>query len=130
MPQDSPFEFAEQDLAERSADTHVTRVPGSLASKQELLEALAESLTLPGYFGFNWDALSDCLRDLHWQEERTLVIVHTDLPKLPLDDLRTYLEVLAEAVESWSPDDEHRLSVVFPSQNEAEVAAILHDTAR
>ena len=32
--------------------------------KAELLQRLAESLSLPAEFGHNWDALADCLREL------------------------------------------------------------------
>lgn len=34
--------------------------------KQELLQRLVVSLQLPGSFGYNWDALADCMRDLGW----------------------------------------------------------------
>lgn len=34
--------------------------------KAELLGQLAVSLSLPATFGYNWDALADCLRDLGW----------------------------------------------------------------
>jgi len=33
-------------------------------SKEDLLRAVAEALRFPDYFGMNWDALIDCLRDL------------------------------------------------------------------
>ena len=41
------------------------RIPGAgIAGEEELFSALAAELSLPGWFGANWDALLDCLRDL------------------------------------------------------------------
>ena len=34
--------------------------------KDDLLRRLAVSFELPASFGYNWDALADCLRDLRW----------------------------------------------------------------
>lgn len=34
--------------------------------RDELLQRLSVSLELPPSFGYNWDALADCLRDLRW----------------------------------------------------------------
>lgn len=36
----------------------------SVRSKDDMMRALAEALRFPGYFGMNWDAVVDCLRDL------------------------------------------------------------------
>jgi len=119
-----PFDFTDQGVA-ASPDTHVARLPANLASKEELLRALYEHLQLPGYFGFNWDALSDCLRDFHWLDTRTVVLVHADLPQLPPDECRTYLEVLADAVGSWQPEENHNFRVVFPTAAHAAVTAAM-----
>ncbi|WP_344099876.1 barstar family protein [Myceligenerans crystallogenes] len=35
------------------------------SSEHALFESMATSLSFPGYFGKNWDALADCLGDLH-----------------------------------------------------------------
>ena len=37
-----------------------------LKSKEQLLIVLKEALHFPDYFGFNWDALQDCITDLSW----------------------------------------------------------------
>ena len=37
---------------------------GSIGSKEELLDAIAEGFGFPDWFGRNWDALEECLRDL------------------------------------------------------------------
>ena len=36
----------------------------AVKGKQELLAALAAGFKFPAYFGYNWDALLDCLRSL------------------------------------------------------------------
>lgn len=36
----------------------------AIHGKDELMRALADALKLPGWFGRNWDALLDCLRNL------------------------------------------------------------------
>ena len=43
----------------------VLRLEGStLEGKDELLDAIAEGFGFPDWFGRNWDALEECLRDL------------------------------------------------------------------
>lgn len=112
MSPPTPFDFT--DAPKVSGDEFVADIPAGLTSTQALLQALYDNLQLPGYFGFNWDALSDCLRDLHWIQQRRVVLRHSDLPGIPSVELRTYLEVLAEAKASWGSDEEHTLDVVFP----------------
>jgi hypothetical protein len=115
------FEFTDQAPAS-GPSTFVALVPAGVCEAPELLKALYERLELPGYFGFNWDALSDCLRDFHWRPEREVVLVHEDIPNLPEGELRTYLEVLCEALASWGPGETHRLRVVFPPASELVLA--------
>src|SRR5215213_5288141 len=89
-----------------------------------LLQALYEHVHLPAYFGFNWDALSDCLRDLHWIQSRHVILLHADVPGLPPVELRAYLDVLAECVASWAPGEEHSLRAVFPQAARDQVAGL------
>jgi RNAse (barnase) inhibitor barstar len=124
MTREIPFDFTDEDVV-AAADTCVARLPENLANKEELLQALYEQLQFPGYFGFNWDALSDCLRDFHWLASRTVVLMHADLPRLTPHDCRTYLAILAEAVDSWKREEEHEFRVVFPTVARAEAAAVL-----
>jgi hypothetical protein len=118
-----PFEFSD----ERSgrSDEFAAEVPAGLAGADALLRALCDALRLPGWFGFNWNALSECLRDLDWLPQRSVVLRHVDLPALPTLDLQNYVGVLADAVASWTAPDEHQLRIVFPSHVRHEVLRAL-----
>src|SRR4051794_34142310 len=78
--------------------TKIVEVTQSITTKHALLGMLAESLQFPDYFGANWDALDECLRDLSWLPVRAVVIKHDSLPRLTDDVLRTYIDILARTV--------------------------------
>jgi hypothetical protein len=47
----------------------------AINSRDELLDAIAAQLEFPAYFGHNWDALEECLRDLSWLPASGYVLV-------------------------------------------------------
>src|SRR5262245_61865038 len=51
-------ELAERRIAAFELDA------AAIGGKRALMEALAAALRFPDYFGKNWDAVTDCLRDL------------------------------------------------------------------
>ncbi|MGJ7458710.1 barstar family protein [Halomonas sp. MA07-2] len=70
-------------------------------NREALLDALAESLTFPAYFGRNWDAAWDCLTELGWQAGRVRVIL---VPAAPVDGaaMATFLELMGDACDHWA----------------------------
>ncbi len=92
----------------------IARIPRGVSSREALFDVLSRELRLPSYFGRNWDALSDSLRDLSWITKRRVVLIHDELPKLGDEDLANYLAVLVDAARDWKPDEAHELVVVFP----------------
>ncbi|MGP1665668.1 MAG: barstar family protein [Rhodanobacter sp.] len=50
--------------------------------KDELLRRLSVSLQLPDTFGYNWDALADCLRDLSWMPAWGYVLLFENTDEL------------------------------------------------
>lgn len=89
-----------------SQDTYVAYLP-TIIDKQDLFTKLSKALCFPDYFGRNWDALVDLYRDFLWIEERNITIVHEDLSKLPVDDLKTYIEIVHMTIATWTYFTEH-----------------------
>ncbi|MBA4016666.1 MAG: hypothetical protein C0483_05710 [Pirellula sp.] len=122
MSTDPYFQFVDDPAAYRNSAALVVRVPIAARGKEKLLGVLAGSLRFPKYFGWNWDALEECLRDLSWLKEvNQVVIVHEGVPFSPRESqLRTYLEILADAMalRRAKPDD-LQITVVFPTSAQA-----------
>lgn len=64
--------------------------------KASFLGACAQDLQFPDYFGRNWDAFEECLRDFA-DERRPAVVVWTGAAQLPQDVRRTALQVFESA---------------------------------
>jgi hypothetical protein len=96
-------------------------IPRGLDSKMALLHVLAEELRLPDYFGWNWDALHECLCDLSWIEKQDVVLFHEDLSDLAPEDMATYVSIVRDAETLSKARPEHRVIGVFPSSAERAV---------
>ncbi|MDX1945786.1 MAG: barstar family protein [Pirellulaceae bacterium] len=122
--QDSPspalpagFVFIDEPAKFHDPAALVARIPRGIRSKQKLLAILAEKLKFPGYFGHNWDALEESLRDFSWlPADQGVVIVHEDVPFGPRGENRPlYLSVLSEALAHWSSASVGRLRAIWPT---------------
>ena len=91
---------------------HLSKV----VDKEELLKQLRSKLNFPDYFGFNWDALFECLRDFYWIEQQKIILVHDDLPELIEKELKNYIDILIDSVQDWKEGEDHSFEVVFPEQ--------------
>ena len=129
----TPFVYVEdieiyvEDIENQArSENLVAIVPAGIRLRETLFSILSNALNFPSYFGRNWDALRDCLRDFWWTDIFQITVVHRDIPALGTDDTRIYLDILAESVEDWKLHENHQLRVVFPlSQKVAIFEAIL-----
>ncbi|MDX3533092.1 barstar family protein [Streptomyces sp. MB09-01] len=56
--------------------TYVARVDGrQMRDTDAVFQQFYDGLRLPDYFGWNWNALFDCLRDLHWLPADQYVLI-------------------------------------------------------
>jgi RNAse (barnase) inhibitor barstar len=93
-------------------DERRVTLPANIESKAALFAFLRHALSLPDYFGDNWDALEECLNDAGVMGPQKIVLIHGDVPleKSPSDQ-RTYLQILAEAARHST-----RFDIVFPER--------------
>jgi len=98
---------------------------GYIEGKNQLLNELCKKLKFPDYFGFNWDALNDCLNDFIWFKENRIVLIHSAFPILSSKDTQIYLEILFDAINSWTENDDHLFDVVFPEQDQDMIESIV-----
>jgi hypothetical protein len=112
------FEFVDDVSGLRAPDSLVVRLDGRLRRKRDLLRALASKLKFPRYFGQNWDALEECLRDLSWLGESAgVVLVHKYMPLADEGQRRTYLDILRQA----QANQRISLRVVFPRSAQSQM---------
>ena len=91
------------------AGAFVAKVAGDLRSERQIFEILCRCLRLPSYFGFNWNALSECLKDLSWLSS----------------ELEIYLDVLSDAVLDWKRGESRFLEVVISERDRPEIHRLM-----
>ncbi|MER6450077.1 barstar family protein [Streptomyces venezuelae] len=86
--------------------TYVVRLDGrEMGDADAVFLQFYDRLRLPDYFGWNWNALLDCLRDLHWlPADHYVFLVEAADAALPDDAAgqRSLLRTLLRAGRHWS----------------------------
>ncbi|MDR0404426.1 MAG: barstar family protein [Oscillospiraceae bacterium] len=81
--------------------------------KEDLLNEYYTKFKFPPYFGFNWNALNDCLGGLGWIEQKNVIVYHERIPTLNQRDTETYLDILRGMVALWKKYEKHNFEVYF-----------------
>jgi hypothetical protein len=123
MPRDVPgIVFFDEVEGFRDAHARTVQVPLNVDRKESLLEVFEGALSLPSYFGRNWDALEESLRGELVGEAR-LLIVHQDLPlTAEPNEQASYLRLLQELA---SDESGGKCTVVFPEDCRQQIARAL-----
>ena len=96
----------EIERAAKQAGLAIFRIDARPAQdKDGFLTVIAKSLQFPAWFGNNWDALTDCLRDLEWLRAQTgYVCVLENVDRFATqhpDEFGTANQVFETAAEYW-----------------------------
>ncbi len=80
----------------------------TIKADDDLLDAIATALRFPDYFGGNWDAFDECLRDMSWAPAAGYVLTVKGAeelwrrdPRLPARLIRSWLE----CARAWAVKD-------------------------
>lgn len=90
-----------------------------ISTKEQLFVSFKEALSFPDYFGMNWDALEDLLKDLSWLGDVESVRLTFINQKMILSsddekDIVIFKRIMTSAVEYWEKTEEGiKLSVEF-----------------
>ncbi|MEU4625442.1 barstar family protein [Actinoplanes sp. NPDC023801] len=114
----------------------VARLDGmKMADPDHAFYEFSDSLLFPAYFGGNWDALSDCLRDLSWLAADGYLILVENVSQLlsgNLGDRRILFQILSRAVRHWASylgDAPAGLKVLLLCDDEEQVRLLKHEIA-
>ena len=120
------FRFVDQPSHYGDSEARVVRIPAGLTSKQAVLEAYVRQLELPSYFGWNWDALEECLHDLSWlSDDRPVEFVHEALPlRKGSAGRRTYVRLLHDVVGATAARG-RALSAIFAVRLQDEIDSLV-----
>lgn len=111
----SGFRYVDHPETYHAEGVYEVRIPAGITNKRILLRHFARSLKFPKYFGWNWDALDECLRDLSWlTDPKPIVVIHHDLPFRAGEDRRKiYLHILRDQIQAHEGTDLPVIEVVI-----------------
>ena len=96
--QQSAFVFDDSEQMAAIAPAAAAEIPVGITGKVALLTELAQRLHFPDYFGMNWDAVIDCLRDLADRQPAEGYVLFLHAAEGPW---RQGLPWMGELVEVW-----------------------------
>lgn len=95
------FYYVEKFEKNLTCNAQLVTINKSVDSKEALLRQFSDSLHFPDYFGYNFDALYDLLRDLSWLQQKEIIVWHDGLPLLEESVLAVYLDLLNQVDVEW-----------------------------
>lgn len=79
-----------------------------IGSESDLFTAVSRAFRFPDYFGMNWDALEECLRDLEWIPAQGYVLLITDADQMwrrSPELAGRFLSIWLFAAEQWAQEE-------------------------
>jgi RNAse (barnase) inhibitor barstar len=97
--------FSKKLIQECPGSFVVARIPGEKCeTKEDLFTHFGSTLKFPNYFGKNWNAFEECIRDLEWLPAGGYVIVIDRAERLLIvneSDYRLFVDIMQKAGREW-----------------------------
>lgn len=89
----------------RSHGVYFSQLQGErISTSHNFMTEIADALSFPSYFGKNWDALDECLRDLEWLPANGYLIFFEKVDTFAITEPHSFaiaLRVFKWAIEHW-----------------------------
>ena len=82
----------------------VIKITSDITSMRSIIDYIEAAVESP-YVKDNWDGFLEAITDLTWLDRKRIILLHDGLPGLAPNDLKTYLEVIKIASDSWDSFD-------------------------
>lgn len=86
-----------------------------IKSEGHFLREMAYFFEFPSYFGDNWSAMDDCMRDLSWFSEEKIEICFTNAQTLEENTKlqREIQEILSFYQGFWENNDQKQVKIII-----------------
>jgi len=119
------FTFFEDFPIFNTSDTFIAHIPSNILSMEDFFYEIAQVLHFPEYFWNNWDAFEECMNDFSWIEEKNIILLHENVPRITPKDQKIYLEILKESQYDVNRYGVKNLEVYFPQAEKKYIQRIL-----
>ena len=86
----------------------------NIKDKHTFFNSFSEKLEFPEYFGFNWDAFSDCMTDLSWLNLECGISIIYKNPHIfrssSPEEWKIANEILLDAIDYW--DEQNKVMII------------------
>jgi RNAse (barnase) inhibitor barstar len=93
-----------------------------IRTKNDLVTSIARIMEFPDYFGHNWDALEECLKDLEWLPAKGYILLFphpTNFINNSPADFETFTGIAISVSKYWAAL-QIRFLVILMTENEQE----------
>jgi RNAse (barnase) inhibitor barstar len=97
--------------------TYVGLIHGvNIINNKTLLKTLNDMFKFPSYFGYNWDALEECINDLNWLHFKSYILILENVDKMQLseNDMQTFIKIITKAAGEWMEGRNYNRSFPTP----------------
>ena len=92
--------------------------------KEALLSAYYKQAEFP-YFGFNWDALEELLRDFSWVQQEKILIYQDGLLELNGRELSIYMGIVIRTLKWWENYADHVVHYYFNEKEKTKIEELI-----
>ncbi len=95
-------------------DDFILQIPDGIETEDQLYELYSTSGRFPDYFGWNWNALEECVIDWEWIESKRIFLVHDGIPfKTDMAKRDIYLSIVVGRSLELQSDASKKMIIIF-----------------